>query len=71
MSFFSYYQDGLISTDELSAGTDLSKSQAILGIRKLDKDYDGKLNKQEFINLMDSVGLRTKKIWKRNKIELS
>ena len=45
----------MISTYELSSNTDLSKGQAILGIRKLDKDHDGKLNREEFINLLDSV----------------
>ena len=53
-------RDGLISTEELSAGTDISKGQAILGIRKQDKDFDGKLNREEFMNLMDSAGLSKK-----------
>ena len=53
-------KDGLISTEELSAGTDISKGQAILGIRKQDKDHDGKLNSEEFMNLMDTVGLNKK-----------
>ena len=35
-----YMKDGLISTEELSAGTDMSKGQAILGIRKQDKDHE-------------------------------
>ena len=51
----------MISTEELSAGTDISRGQAILGIRKMDKDHDGKLNKDEFMNLMDSAGLRKRK----------
>ena len=55
-----YLKDGLISTDELSSGMDLSKDQAILGIRKVDKDHDGKLNREEFMNLMDSFGLDKK-----------
>ena len=53
-------KDGLISTEELSAGTDMSKGQAILGIRRQDKDHDGKLNREEFMNLMDSAGLSKK-----------
>ena len=53
-------KDALISSGELSSGTDLSKGQAILGIRKIDKDHDGKLNREEFMNLMDSLGLGKK-----------
>ena len=53
-------KDGFVSVDELSSGTDLSKGQAILGIRKMDKDQDGKLNREEFMNLMDSLGLGKK-----------
>ena len=57
-------QDDLISTDELAAGTDMNKDQAILGIRRLDTDHDWKLTKEQFMNLMDSVklGLRLKKL---------
>ena len=55
-------QDDLISTDELAAGTDMNKDQAMLGIRRLDTNHDGKLTKDQFINLMDSVGLRLKKL---------
>ena len=55
-----HLKDGLISADELSSGTDLSKGQAILGIRKMDKDHDGKLNRKKIMNLMDSLGLDKK-----------
>ena len=55
-----HLKGGLISADELSSGTDLSKGQAILGIRKMDKDHDGKLNRKKFMNLMDSLGLDKK-----------
>ena len=51
-----------MSTDELSAGTDISKGRAMLGIRKKDKDSDGKLNKEEFVSLLNSRGSRKKKI---------
>ena len=61
MGFFPVnLKDGFVSADELSSGTDLSKGQAILGIRKMDKDHDGKLNREEFMNLMDSLGLGKK-----------
>ena len=51
-----------MSTDELSAGTDISKGTAVLGIRKTDKNFDGKLDKKEFTVLMNARERRRKMI---------
>ena len=48
-------QDDHISVEELCAGTDLTKDQAILCYRRLDTDHDGKLNREEFTHLMDRI----------------
>ena len=53
-------KDGFVSADELSSGTDLRKGKAILGIRQMDKAHDGKLIREEFMKLMDSLGLDKK-----------
>ena len=43
-----------MSTAELVEGTDLSRSKAELGMRKNDKNSDGKLDKKEFAAMMNS-----------------
>ena len=35
-------------------GTDISRETATIGIRRADRDNDGKLNKKEFVQLMTS-----------------
>ena len=52
----------MVSTDELSAGTDISKGTAVLGIRKTDKNFDGKLDKKEFVGLLNAREKRRKLI---------
>jgi len=47
-------KDGFVSTKELAEGTDVSLETATIGIRRVDRDNDGKLNKKEFNHLMTS-----------------